>query len=133
MRPKRKYGLIIGKKRINFYKGSGISDTTCVRMYMEYPLTLPGGFQLPLSLTVQEQTDYETTVLNLEAQKAGEIMNVYAQDYLQSQMIAGKVEQGNYQITKAGGVVRLVGQYLCDEMIGQIRSEEITNYYEQTG
>lgn len=129
---RRKYGLLIGKKRINFYKGSGISDTTCVRMYMEYPFTLPGGFRLPLALTVQEETTYDTSAADVNIQDTEEILNAFAMDYLESQMIAGKVERGDYQITKADGVLNLIGQYICNEMIGQIRSEEIINNYGQT-
>lgn len=126
----RKYGLILGKKRINFYKGSGISDTTCVRMYVEYPLTLPGGFQLPVALTVQQQTDYQTDSLKLEKQTLEPILAQYAPHYLESQMIAGKVEQGSYQITESEGAVHLAGQYICKEMIGQTRNEEIMKDYE---
>ena len=32
------------------FKDSGISDTTCVKMYSEDYLTLPGGFRLPVAL-----------------------------------------------------------------------------------
>ena len=129
---KRKYGLIIGKKRINFYKGSGIYDTTCVRMYVEYPLTLPGGFQLPIALTVQEEIDYDIVPAEVETQELEPVLDQFARDYLESRMIAGKVEQGDYQLTETEGALHLVGQYLCDEMIGQTRSEEIVNNYEQT-
>ena len=46
-----RFSLTLGKKRINFYKGSGISPGSCVKMYARYVLTLPGGFQLPVALT----------------------------------------------------------------------------------
>jgi hypothetical protein len=45
-----KYCVLIGKKRIKFYKGSGISGGSCVKMYSEYVLTMPGGFELPVRL-----------------------------------------------------------------------------------
>ena len=130
---KRKYGLIIGKKRINFYKGSGISDTSCVRMYMEYPLTLPGGFRLPVTLAVQEEIDYHNIALKLEDQVVEATLKEYAHTYLQQQMVAGKVEQEDCQIMKENGAIHLIGQYICDEMIGQTRSEEIIIHHEQTG
>ena len=131
-RSRRKYGLIIGKKRINFYKGSGIYDTTCVRMYVEYPLTLPGGFQLPVVLTVQEEIDYDIIPVESEVQELEPILDQFARAYLESLMIAGKVCQGDYQLTETEGALHLAGQYICDEMIGQRRSEEIVNNYEQT-
>jgi similar to stage IV sporulation protein len=129
---KRKYGLIIGKKRINFFKGSGILDTTCVRMYMEYPLTLPGGFQLPIALTIQEDTVYETVPSNSASAERENALRRYAQDYLGSQMIAGKVEREDCYFVETEGARSLVGQYTCDEIIGQTYSEEFTRDYEQT-
>lgn len=128
----KKIGLLIGKKRINFYKGSGISDVTCVRMYYEYPLTLPGGFQLPIALTVQKQISCAVAPVQSTLERKEPILQQYAHSYLESQMIGGKVGHGDYQIAETPGVLRLTGQYICDEMIGQTRSEEIINQYEQT-
>lgn len=128
----KKIGLLLGKKRINFYKGSGISDTTCVRMYKEYPLTLPGGFQLPVALTVQREISCDVMIEKRSLQIAGPILQQYARSYLESQMIGGKVLQGDFQTTETQEVYRLTGQYICDEMIGQTRSEESVHHYEQT-
>lgn len=128
----RKISLIIGKKRINFYKGSGISDATCVRMYHEYTLTLPGGFQLPVTLVVHEQVDYEKIPRSLTPEETETFLTQHVHSYLESQMIAGMVKQGDYQITELNGSHCLIGEYLCDEMIGLTRSEEIADRYEQT-
>ena len=54
----KKYAVIIGKKRINFYKGSGISDTSCDKMYLENYVTLPGGFILPIAIATEVWTQY---------------------------------------------------------------------------
>ena len=43
----RSISLIVGKKRINLWKDSGIWDSSCGRIYEENYITLPGGFQLP--------------------------------------------------------------------------------------
>lgn len=129
---KRKYGLLIGKKRINFFKGSGIFDTTCVRMYEEYPLTLPGGFRLPIALVIQEDTYYETVPFDASLEKVKYILRQGAQNYLAAQMIAGRVEREDYRIIENSGALILIGQYGCDEMIGQTNSEEIVKDYEQT-
>ena len=128
---RKKFGLIIGKKRINFYKGSGISDTTCVRMYMEYPLVMPGGFQLPVSFYVQKETSYATTQTVAAPLKVETIMKHAALTYLDSQMIAGKIIQENHQIAETDGAAQMLSQYICEEMISQTRNEEIINNYEQ--
>lgn len=129
---KRKYGLLIGKKRINFYKESGIFDTTCVRMYEEYHLTLPGGFHLPIALTIQEETYYDVETSNVAHENMQNVLRQSALQYLVSQMNAGKVEQEDYRIVENNGLSTLIGQYTCDEMIGQTYSEEIIKNYEQT-
>lgn len=127
----KKYGFFVGKKRINFYKGSGISDATCVRMYREYPLTLPGGFQLPIGLTVQREVKCDVVTMQVDCADSERILQRCTQMYLESQMIAGKIEQANGQFIKSEGALRWVGQYCCDEMIGQARSEEIAENYGQ--
>lgn len=131
-RTHKKYGLMIEKKRINFYKGSGILDTTCVRMYREYPLTLPGGFRLPLVLTVQEEITYDLVPLKSDEQAIEQNAKNFAQQYIVSQIIAGEVKQENYRIWKVDGALHLNGQFICKEMIGQSYSEEIVSKYGQT-
>lgn len=101
-------------------------------MYKEYPLTLPGGFQLPIIVTFQEETDYTVAAVANDPQDTEYILKCAAKDYLEKQMIAGKIREANYQNAETNGAMSLFGQYICDEIIGQTRSEEIINYYEQT-
>ena len=53
------FGILFGKKLINFFKDSGILDSTCVRINKMYPFVLPGGFMLPISLIKQEIIYYD--------------------------------------------------------------------------
>ena len=55
----RRYSLLLGKKRIFFWKGSGIYQGSCDRISMEYRFTLPGGFALPVALCVEEIIPYD--------------------------------------------------------------------------
>ncbi len=54
----RKISLFFGKKRINFYKGSGILDTGCAKIREQWYLTLPGGFVLPIGLICEVYIQY---------------------------------------------------------------------------
>jgi hypothetical protein len=101
-------------------------------MYVEYPLTLPGGFELPVALTVQKETGYDPVPVKTDRQKSETVLTRFAQTYLESQMVAGKIVQEDYQIAESKSALHLDGQYICDEMIGQTRSEEIINNYGQT-
>lgn len=126
----KKYGLIIGKKRINFYKDSGILDTTCGKMYSEYYLTLPGGFRLPIALTVERWTKCDYQSASLEESAARKTLSAFVQRQLAQQMIAGQVEHQYETISKIDGLYYLHGRYSCCEMIGRVRPEEITGNYE---
>lgn len=117
----KKFSLRIGKKRINFYEDSGILDGSCDRMYTEYICTLPGGFQLPISLIVERWDFYETESRESDALQMEAILKAFSQSYLRGQMVAGQILQQMEVIS--GGM--LYGEYSCLEMIGRVQSEEI--------
>ena len=122
----KKYSVIIGKKRINFYKGSGISDASCDKMYEESYITLPGGFQLPIIFVTETVDYYEDAGVTLQEPN----LQSFAYRYLQKQMIVGTVVSGQEDGWTEDGVYRFQGNYACTEMIGQVRSEETVKPYE---
>lgn len=115
-----KISLLIGKKRINFFKDSGILDGTCVKMYSEYYMTLPGGFRLPLGIGI-ETAEYYAAVDHSQPPDPG-FMERYARAYLLSHMTAGEILEAR----TSGEGNRLYAHYICLEMIGQNRYEEFT-------
>ena len=127
-----RYSLILGKKRINLWKGSGIWDGSCGRIETEYPLVLPGGFQLPAALAVEKLTFWETVPGAPEEGTVQEELKAFVGAYLASQMVAGKILGGSESVfSRAGGYV-LTGQYDCLEMIGRERAEEIGENHGQS-
>ena len=127
-----RYSLILGKKRINLWKGSGIWDGSCGRIETEYPLVLPGGFQLPAALAVEELTFWDTVPSAPEEVASQAELKAFAGAYLASQMVAGKIlDRSESVFSQAGGYV-LTGQYDCLEMIGRERAEEIGENHGQS-
>ena len=122
---RRCISVILGKKRINLWKDSGICDATCDRIYEEYYVTLPGGFQLPMALAMEEYRIYETEPSRMEESALGDTLARCASDYLREQMIAGTIESQDVSITPEGDVMRLAGKYICTEMIGKVQIEQI--------
>lgn len=120
---RRSFTLVIGKKRINLWKDSGIPDITCGRIEKEYRLTLPGGFSLPVSLVCQTRTQYAVEETGAERETAERELAVFAEKYLLSQMIAGRVSYCDEVMETPPGVYLLTGQFLCTEMIGRERLE----------
>ena len=124
----RKYCLIFGKKRINLWKGSGISDASCVRMYEEYYIMLPGGFRLPVCIGVVSEIRTSITEFAFPEEEAANLLIDFAQTYLKQQMVAGRITQSQIQMASDGMRYRLSGNYFCTEMIGTIRHNEIGEY-----
>ncbi len=123
----KKYSLIIGKKRINFFKGSGISCGSCAKIYKEQYVNLPGGFRLPVALVTEEYITYEQEPTVIDAGE--QILYDFAKQYLAQRMIAGKICTAGETITPMEGICRLDGVYSCYEMIGITRIEEsLTDY-----
>jgi len=117
----KKYALIIGKKRINFYKGSGISGTGCDKMYLENYVTLPGGFVLPVSIVTEVWTQYS----HADEIEGQDDLSDFADRFLASTMRSGRVLSRKENVTNEEGIAILEGNYQCYEMIGTQRQEEI--------
>ena len=122
---KHKYSLLIGKKRINLWKDSGIWDASCGRMYEEYYITLPGGFRLPVALAVETYTFHDLAQRDAEDANVRASMTEYARNYLNEQMVAGRIRNCTEDFCAEDGIFRLKGTYLCSEMIGRVQREKI--------
>lgn len=122
---KRKYSLIFRKKRINLWKDSGISDTSCGRMYKEYYITLPGGFRLPLALCVEEYIFYQNEEKTIPEQEAAHKLSDFAQRMLMQQMVAGEIRNKAETTALQDDLFTLKGMYVCVEMIGREQQEQI--------
>ncbi len=121
----KKYSLLLGKKRINLWKDSGISVGRCGRMYKEYYITLPGGFQLPLGLCVERYVPYRIQPGNGDMERNSRQLTAYTQAYLTAQMHGGEILRASENFDSDTNVLRLTGSYVCREMIGRIRQEQI--------
>lgn len=122
---KQKFSILLGKKRINLWKDSGIWDTTCGRMYKEYYITLPGGFSLPLGIAVDTYVSRSLSNSDLPQQELEKILSAFGRNCVHSDMIAGEILQPVESFDRNDGVVSLCGEYLCREMIGRIQWEQI--------
>ena len=119
----KRYSVIFGKKRINLQNGSGIYDATCGRMYVEYYITLPGGFRLPVSLAVESIVYRTGAVMELSKTAAEQMLASFSQEYISHQMIAGTVLSEISSIQKIGDVWVRDSSFMCSEMIGRIAAE----------
>lgn len=114
---KRKISLVVGKKRINFWKDSGILEDTCGRMVREYKLTLPGGFRLPVTLVVESYSQDVLTSVTLPGDR--EALAEFTERCVLGQTVEGTILARQESFSENEGVLRLTGGYVCRESIGQ--------------
>ena len=120
----KKYYLLLGKKRINFFQSSGNLDGICDKMYVEEYVTLPGGFQLPVAIVTETYTYYENADI-VDLPTADNSILQFSETYLLSHMVAGRILSRREVISRENGWLFLDAEYECLEMIGRERSEEI--------
>jgi len=128
---KYKISLLIRKKRINLWKDSRISDTGCGRMYEEYFVSLPGGFQLPIALCIDQYLQYDTEEAEIPEDDAMVQLQQFSDDYLLQQTVAGQILKKQQQFRRENGIYRLSSRYTCTEMIGAEQEEQIGEINEQ--
>ncbi len=124
----RRYSLLIGKKRLNLWKGSGNVAASCGRIDKEYFVTLPGGFRLPVALCVEKYTQYGVVPMDVGQQEAELALSAFSDRYLRDQMVAGRILDKTEGIVWENGIYCLDGKYTCEEMIGRVRREQIGDW-----
>lgn len=127
----RTVSLLIGKKRINLWKDSGIWDGSCGRIYEENYITLPGGFRLPFGWAVDTllYADCAEMVLPLDQIP----LEAFAKAYLTQHMVGGTVLSQNSRVTVLEDHYRLAGEYVCAEMIGSRQAQKIGEVHGKSG
>lgn len=128
---KYKISLLIRKKRINLWKDSRISDAGCGRMYEEYFVSLPGGFQLPIALCIDQYLEYDVSASQLSDEDAYLQLQGFSDGYLLRQTVAGQILKKDQTLLTDGGCYRLESHYTCTEMIGKEQEEQIGDIHEQ--
>lgn len=121
----KRYSLKIGKKLINFSKCSGIYSATCVKMYKENYLLLPGGFRLPIALVTEQLYCRDLEEKTVSDEDAFSWLEDYSKSYLNDTMIAGKILCSDFTGDITIDQYTLKGNFACMELIGQLRYEEI--------
>ena len=127
-----RYSLQFGKKRINFYKGSGIYDGSCVKMVTQYYLTLPGDFALPVCLTKEELISYQWQNDQVHERLALEELACFSKRYVRENGVALVIEDHQETVEVKDGLFVLCGHYSCTEMIGREQGVQIGDLHGKT-
>lgn len=118
-----RWALRMGKKRINFYQNSGISDAECDKIIHEYPFAIRGVFTLPFSLVRERVQPYRTA----DAQVPEDAARASLEQALLQQLRETIGDDGaiiSYETAAetAGGVLTVTLTAECEQEIGRAQA-----------
>lgn len=114
--------LILGKSQIKICGKSGILPSTYDKIRTVKMLTLPGGYTLPLGISLERGIRYRAA--ERRVQMPEEALRNFGRAYLMDQMLAGKILTAEETVTREGGRYILTGAYTCNEMIARQKAVE---------
>ena len=107
-------------RRLNFYRNGGISFTDYDKINETWPLTLPGGEELPLSLGREIFRAYETTPGALDGDAAQAMLEGRLEEALRLQVgEEGEVVSIDYTAARRNGMLAVTLTAECREEIGR--------------
>lgn len=115
-----KWSLILGKIRINFYKGSSICPVDCDKIIYVYPLARAGVFTLPVSVEKTVSMSYATEPQRAEELR-GELEAQLMADLLAEIGAEGEVLSSSFTASEEDGVLYVTLRAECHEQIGTPR------------
>lgn len=114
---KRLVSLILGKKRINFYKDSSICPPGCDKIIKEYTLGWEGHFVLPVTCEVASVTAYETAPVR--AEELREELEAQLMEELEKRIgETGSITESAFTATEADGFLYVTLRAECAESVG---------------
>lgn len=129
---KTRWSLQIGKKRLNFYKNSGISDGDCDTIYKIYDFAIPGVFRMPVSLIKETATESALSAESPNADLLAQTLNETLQRRIGPD---GEVLESHLTQSEQNGLLTVTLRAECEQEIGvevpgnipEIQEEPFTN------
>ena len=93
-------------------------------MTVQYPLRLPGDFQLPVILCVDYLIQYDILSAEVDQDAVLDALSRAADRCVKEQMIAGSILDSWEAVELSDQYCVLKKRFACHEMIGRLRNEE---------
>lgn len=113
----KSYSILLGRKRINLSRNSGISTYTCDKMIERIALPLPGDYTLPCNLLIETKIYY--TLEPVPAPESQETLEDAALRIVKQGMLAGEILDRSTKFFQANGAYTLKMTSSCREMIAR--------------
>lgn len=123
-RPNRKtsrsVSLLLGEKRRNIFTNGGNLTGRCDKITRTHMLTLPGGLEIPIGLSVTQCVYYDTETKPLSPETAKAQLQEQAETAVRQDMIAGKILDVAGELSQQNGIFEYTASIRCEEMIARM-------------
>lgn len=113
------FSLVIGKKRINFFSDSRNKYDSCDKINKLKYISLGDVFVLPIGYAVERTTQYETSLLPIDEDKAVGRMKETLKNELQRRIGDGQIVSAEYYVSKTDNVMTVTLRAQCTENIAK--------------
>lgn len=113
------FSLVIGKKRINFFSDSRNKCDSCDKINKLKYISLGDVFTLPVGYAVERTTQYETSLLPIDEDKAVGRMKETLKNELQCRIGDGQIVSAEYSVSKTDAVLTVTLRAQCTENIAK--------------
>lgn len=113
-----RYALIIGKNRINFYRGSRKIPTDCDKISKTIPFSVKGVFTLPVALVKETFVKYRTD--NAAVTPEERLKTDLMADLKNRVSSEGEILSSSYAVSHSGGLVTVTLRAECLENIARV-------------
>ncbi len=116
----RSVSLLLGEKRRNIFTNGGNLTGRCDKITRTHMLTLPGGLEIPIGLSVTQCVYYDTETKPLSPETAKAQLQEQAESAVRQDMIAGKILDVTGELSRQNGIFEYTASIRCEEMIARM-------------
>ena len=113
-----RYSLILGKKKINFYKSSRISYGNYDKITENTEVCLPSGIELPIAVVKTTFRSYDPQPVSMNEASAEQILRSAVNKQVKGAMSAGRILSQELRLREENCGYTLTGTVKCEEEIG---------------
>ncbi len=118
----RKFALIMGNNRINFYSGSSISDVFCDKIISVWKFEVPGIFSFPISFVCESSNVYEKQSADRDGYEVARLMEQILLQSLNNDIGDGEIIGSKLNYSDAEGMYTACLRARCRKDIGVSRT-----------
>ena len=118
-----RWALVIGKKRVNFYKNCSFCQANCDKIISLWECRIGGLFALPLALVKETETEYASEERPRDLNLLARAMEQQLQMRLESAVDGGTVEQERFSRSAQDGRAVVCLRARCSENIAKEREK----------